>query len=103
MRYRRRPDAHWIKIGSNPVYVAVLDGRVEAVVYKTDALLGEDEGGEPAILDAGWSWFLATDTQSHGDLELDAWSEEERGSLDPEHDAALAAADEVISAALGWG
>ena len=91
------PDWHWIKVGTNPVYVAIADGRVEAVVYEAGEELGTDDEGQPVVTTPGWFWFPADGSQHHRDLVIsEPPTEEDRGSLDPLHDAALEAATEPI-------
>src|SRR4051794_9789051 len=92
---------HWIKVGSNPVYVAVVDGRVEAVVYRTAGETGTDESGQPVVTEPGWCWFPADRSNAHEDLVLGPLPSEQETTLDPSHDAALDAATPVIEQYLG--
>lgn len=92
------PERHWIKVGTNAVYVYVVGGGVRAVVYRTASEVGTDEDGEPTIADAGWFWFPVERSNEHSEVVLPdvEIAPERRGSLDPEHDLALDIASDQI-------
>jgi hypothetical protein len=95
---------HWIKAGTNPVYCAVADGRVAAVVYETAEEFGADEDGQPIVTAPGWFWFASEYSSEHHAVEFAApLAEDERGSLDPQHDAALGAVGEAVDAYIREG
>lgn len=97
-------DWEWIKVGSNAVYGAIIEGRVEAIVYWTNEELGSDEGGEPIVTSPGWFWFAANETGEHWELTPGpVLPEGEGGTLDPVHDAALEAAEQAINHHFGLG
>lgn len=90
-----------MRAGSTPVYAAVIEGRVEMIVYRSEAVLGEDAGGNPLIGEPGWFWFAADHTSEHIEIELGELPDQSETTLDPEHDAALEAAAKIIEARFG--
>lgn len=93
----------WMRAGTNPVYAVVLDGRIEAIVYRSEALAAEDEAGEPIIGEAGWFWYSAADPAFHRQLTLGELPDQTETMLIPEHDAALEAAQPHIDQLIGRG
>jgi hypothetical protein len=53
----KRP--HWQQAGRT--YCAVIDGRVQALVYWDEPQPAHDERGEPLVADGGWFWFPTDD------------------------------------------
>jgi hypothetical protein len=99
---RQEADWHWIKVGTNSVYLAIVEGSVAAVVYCTDEELGTSDDGSPIVTTAGWFWFPTDRPDLHEDLEFEVPdADAARGSLDPEDDAALEAAATRINEHLG--
>lgn len=101
-----RPDSspdgwHWIKLGSNPAYVAIVAGHVEAVAYESGALAAEDEQRIPLVGQLGWFWFPADEADVHRELELGGLPSERETTLEPAHGAALEVAAESINRHFG--
>ena len=88
---------HWIKVGTNPVFAAIVNGRVEAIVYYATEETGTNETGEPIVTTSGWFWFPADRSEAHDELELGTVPSADETTLPPEYDAALDAAATQIS------
>jgi hypothetical protein len=70
-RFDRSRNREWVNVGNT--FAAVVDGRILALLYWSEATPAEEggAGGEPVVADAGWFLVFADEPFEHTQIPLE--------------------------------